>query len=326
MKNVTTSHARRLSSSSSSKFNVNELLARLGLSASSAVSNHAVFAEGRFSAGSGEEFAVINPSTNVKIATVRFGNIQDYERCVVSAMGAKKSWEDTPAPVRGEVIRQLGNNLRVKKKDLGALISLEMGKILAEGEGEVQEFIDICDMATGMSRQVGNMNGTMFPSERRNHTMIETWNPLKGLVGIIPAFNFPHAVFGWNAVISLLCGNAQVVKGAETASLVTIATQRILVDTLVANGVDPAVAALCQGRGSDVGEAMSADPRVELLSFTGSVKTGRRVGERVAARLGKTILELGGNNAVIVMDDADLDMALSSVLFASVGTCGQRCE
>lgn len=220
-------------------------------------------------------------------------------------------------------MRKLGEALRKKKNDLGALIALEMGKIEKEGEGEVQEFVDICDMASGMSRTIPG--GLWLPSERTRHTIVETWNPL-GTVGIITAFNFPNAVFGWNTAISLICGNTQVVKGSESASLVTIATQKILSETLDACGVDPRVAVLCQGHGQNgPGEWMTTDDRLSLISFTGSTAAGKAVSRNVHDRFGRCILELGGNNAMIVMPDADIDVAVRSVLFSAVGTAGQRC-
>jgi len=263
----------------------------------------------------------INPSTGELLAEVRLGDKNDYERCVQGAVNAKKEWQSLPAPHRGDIVRQLGNALRVKKEALGALLSLEMGKIRPEGVGEVQEFIDICDLATGMSRQ---LPGQVLASEREEHALLETWHP-KGVLGIITAFNFPHAVYGWNSAVSLVCGNTQIVKGAETASLVTIATQKILTKVLIENGINPAVATLCQGEGGVVGEAILHDKRVDIVSFTGSTKIGKRVNQVVNDRFGTSVLELGGNNAILVMPSADIEMALRSIVFAAAGTCGQRC-
>lgn len=195
-----------------------------------------------------------------------------------------------------------------------------MGKIKSEGNGEVQEFIDICDMAVGMSRSIG---GKVIPSERPEHMMIEQWNPI-GNVGIISAFNFPCAVYGWNAALALIAGDQIIWKGAETTSLTAIATSKIVADVLDKNGFK-SVAVLCQGTGAVVGEQMIKDKRLPLVSFTGSTKTGRHVSSTVAGRFGRSILELGGNNASIVMPDADLDLAFKGSLFAAVGTCGQRC-
>lgn len=291
-------------------------LAELGLGAQ----NPGVF-DGEAWGGNGPVHSCVNPTTGEVLAEVRFGDKNDYERCVSRAVAAQDAWQRTPAPKRGEVVRLLGNALREKKEALGALLSLEMGKIHSEGMGEVQEFIDICDLACGMSRQ---LPGQVLASERESHTLLETWHPL-GTVGIITAFNFPHAVFGWNACVSLVCGNTQVVKGAESASLVSIATQKILNGVLADCGVDGAVATLCQGEGGVVGEAMLRDERVGLVSFTGSTLVGQHANEVVASRFGRSILELGGNNAVLVMPSADLDMAVRSATFAAAGTAGQRC-
>lgn len=262
-----------------------------------------------------------NPSTGHTLARVQLGDASDYRRCSENAKFAQEEWKNTPAPVRGSIVRQIGDALRKNKEELGVLLSLEMGKIETEALGEVQEFIDICDFACGLSRQ---LPGHVFPSERRNHTLLENWEPL-GTVGIITAFNFPHAVFGWNSAISMVCGNTQVVKGAETASLVSIATQQIIVDVLRKNALNPGIATLCQGYGADVGEAMLHDENVDLVSFTGSTRAGKRAQQVVNDRFGQTLLELGGNNAIVVMPSADINNAIDSVLFAAVGTCGQRC-
>ena len=223
-------------------------------------------------------------------------------------------------PARGEIVRQIGEALREKKGALGSLISLEVGKIKVEGDGEVQEYIDVCDMAVGMSRTIG---GKVLPSERPDHTMIENWNPI-GSMGIISAFNFPCAVSGWNTAIGLITGNTMIWKGSETTSLVTIATSKIVTDVLRQNGFN-SVFTVCQGTGKEVGEKFVHDERLGLVSFTGSTKTGRHVAKEVAGRFGKTILELGGNNAAVIMPDADLDMVLKGSVFAAAGTCGQRC-
>lgn len=220
-------------------------------------------------------------------------------------------------PLRGEIVRQIGDGLRKHKDALGSLLSLEVGKIKSEGLGEVQEFIDICDMAVGMSRTIG---GSVIPSERPDHFMIENWNPL-GNVGIISAFNFPNAVYGWNAAISLMTGNQILWKGAETTSLLCIATNKIVTDVISQHGFG-SVATLCQGTGAEVGEAMIHDERMPLVSFTGSTKTGRHVAQVLAGRFGKSILELGGNNCSIVMPDADLDLAFKGSVFAAAGTAG----
>lgn len=233
----------------------------------------------------------------------------------------RKAWANTPAPARGEVVRKLGLKLREKQEDLGALISLEMGKIKTEGVGEVQEYIDMCDLAVGMSRQ---LPGQVLPSERQDHTMLEVWNPL-GQVGIISAFNFPCAVAGWNTSVSMVCGNTQIWKGASSSSLVTIAQTKLLNEVLAECGFPGSIATMCQGSGATVGQRLIEDKRLNLISFTGSTSIGRGVASTVAGRFGSSILELGGNNAVIVMDDANLDVAIPSVLFAAAGTAGQRC-
>jgi len=272
-------------------------------------------------AASGHEVAAINPSTGETLGIVQFGTKDDFDRCATATKKAQEEWVTTPAPVRGEVVRKIGARLREKKEALAALLSLEMGKIYAEGSGEVQEFIDVCDIACGLSR---SLPGQVVPSERKDHSLMEIWRPL-GTLGIITAFNFPHAVFGWNSGISLVCGNTQIVKGAESASLVTIATQKIVNRVLSESGFSGGIATLCQGEGKVIGDAMCRDWRVDLVSFTGSTQTGKAAQSLVHARHGQTILELGGNNAILVMPSADLELALRSCVFAAAGTCGQRC-
>lgn len=232
----------------------------------------------------------------------------------------KQKWAATPAPLRGEIVRQIGVALREKKDALGALTTLEMGKIRSEGLGEVQEYIDICDMATGMSRTI---SGKVIPSERPEHWMMEVWNPL-GIVGVITAFNFPVAVSGWNTALSLICGDMVLWKPALTTCLVTIAVQRIVAGVLFNHGFK-SVATVCCGDGPDIGDALVNDKRIPLVSFTGSTAVGRAISTKVQARFGKTILELGGNNANIVMPDSDLEIAFNGTVFAAVGTAGQRC-
>lgn len=227
----------------------------------------------------------------------------------------------TPAPARGEIVRQIGDALRAKREALGSLVSLEMGKILSEGIGEVQEFIDICDLATGLSRSI---SGQVIPSERPGHTLLECWNPL-GNVGIITAFNFPCAVLGWNLAISMICGNMHIWKGASSTSLVTVATTKIIAEVFAKNNVPAGVLTTVVGPGRTIGERLINDARLPMISFTGSTSVGERVAEIVHKRFGRTILELGGNNAAVVMDDANLDMALRASVFGAVGTAGQRC-
>jgi aldehyde dehydrogenase family 7 member A1 len=270
--------------------------------------------------GSGELVTSLNPANNEVLGTVRLGTVDEYRSTVAKAKEAWPKWRALPAPQRGEIVRQIGNKLREHKDALGSLISLEMGKIKAEGDGEVQEWIDICDYAAGLSRMI---NGLVMPSERANHTLLERWHPL-GVVGVISAFNFPVAVYGWNAAISMVTGNMTLWKGAPSTSLLSVACTKLVADVLESNGVDGAVCATVCG-GADVGQAMAEDRDVPLVSFTGSTEVGRRVGVAVQQRFGKSILELGGNNAVIVNGDANLDLAVPGVLFASVGTAGQRC-
>eukprot|EP01114_Cavostelium_apophysatum_P023008 TRINITY_DN852_c0_g1_i1.p1 TRINITY_DN852_c0_g1~~TRINITY_DN852_c0_g1_i1.p1 ORF type:complete len:517 (-),score=145.41 TRINITY_DN852_c0_g1_i1:67-1617(-) len=271
--------------------------------------------------GNGSTYTSISPIDNQPIARVTQGTKEDYETAMKAMEGAVEAWQLTPAPRRGDIIRQVGEAIRAKKEPLGKLISLEMGKILKEALGEVQEFIDICEFATGLSR---TFNGLVLPSERPGHFMMEAWHPL-GMIGTITAFNFPLAVCGWNAAIALICGNCQIWKGATTTSLITVATTKIVSEVLVKNGVSGAVFSMICGSGSAIGDLLCNDKRLSLISFTGSTSIGRGISKAVHTRFGRTILELGGNNATIVMDDADLEMALRSVLFAAVGTCGQRC-
>ena len=283
--------------------------------------NHGVF-NGQFVAGEGEVFTSINPATNEKIAQITTGSVKQLEQCIEAMDRAKPKFASLPVPVRGELVRQLGEALRKHKADLGALVSLEMGKIASEGLGEVQEAIDICDYAVGLSRM---LNGSIIPSERPGHFMMERWNPLQGHVAVITAFNFPCAVFFWNAAISLVAGNTQLWKGADSTSLITIACQKIVEDVFKKAGYDTGVSTMIQGPGATVGEAIISDKRFELVSFTGSTKVGHRVSDVVGQRFGKKILELGGNNALIIMNDADQKLALQAALFSAVGTCGQRC-
>jgi len=217
-------------------------------------------------------------------------------------------------------VRQIGEALREKKEALGAVVSMEMGKIKSEGQGEVQEFIDICDMAVGMSRTIA---GKVLPSERPDHWMMEVWNPV-GIVGVITAFNFPVAVCGWNAALALICGDMVLWKPALTTCLTSVAMGKIMTGVLAKHGFN-SVMTVCCGDGPDIGDALVKDPRIPLVSFTGSTKVGRYVAAEVARRFGKSILELGGNNAQIVMPDTDLNIAFEASVFGAVGTAGQRC-
>ncbi|RYZ18531.1 MAG: aldehyde dehydrogenase family protein, partial [Sphingobacteriales bacterium] len=232
---------------------------------------------------------------------------------------AYKEWRNWPAPKRGEIVRQIGDELRKNKNALGSLVSYEMGKSLQEGLGEVQEMIDICDFAVGLSRQ---LYGLTMHSERPQHRMYEQWHPL-GIVGIISAFNFPVAVWSWNAALAWICGNVCVWKPSSKTPLCGIACQKIIAEVLKKNNVPEGVSCLLSGETS--GPLMSEDPRVALVSFTGSTRVGRIVGQTVAGRFGKSILELGGNNAIIVSEHSDLNMVLMGTVFGAVGTAGQRC-
>jgi len=270
--------------------------------------------------GDGEVITSICPANGKAIAQVTQGTMAEYNSAVDKAKAAWEQWADIPAPKRGEIVRQIGDALRQKLKPLGQLVSMEMGKILPEGVGEVQEYVDICDYATGLSRMI---EGKIFPSERPGHVLMENWNPL-GVVGIISAFNFPVAVYGWNNAIALVCGNTMVWKGAPTTSLCSVATTKIVAQVLERNGLPGAICSLCTG-GAEIGNAMSQDSRLPLVSFTGSTHVGNKVGITVQSRFGKSLLELGGNNAIIVADDADLDMVVRATTFACAGTAGQRC-
>ncbi len=262
----------------------------------------------------------LNPSTGEPIATVRTATAEQAERAIGRAHETFHSWRTVPAPRRGELVRELGNALRAKKEALGALVSLEMGKIAIEGQGEVQEMIDICDFAVGLSRQ---LYGLTMASERPSHHLREMWHPL-GVVGIVSAFNFPVAVWSWNSALAAVCGDSMVWKPASDTPLTAIAVQKIC-DEVMEKHDAWGVFNLVIGPGRSVGETLVKDPRVPLISATGSCTMGRRIASVVNDRFGRMILELGGNNALAVMDDADLDLAVRAVLFGAVGTAGQRC-
>ncbi len=262
----------------------------------------------------------LNPSTGRPLGTLARGGRADIEACITAAAEAFPKWRDTPAPRRGELVRLCGEALRARKDELGALVTLEMGKIRAEGLGEVQEMIDIADFSVGLSRQ---LYGLSMHSERPGHRMYEQWHPL-GPVGVVTAYNFPVAVWAWNAFIAAVCGDTVVWKPSSFTPLCAVAVQNIVAPILEDAG-HPGVFTLCVGDADPVGEAILADRRLPLVSATGSVRMGRRVAEVVGQRLGRTLLELGGNNALVILDDADLDLALRAVLFGAVGTAGQRC-
>lgn len=272
-------------------------------------------------AGSGPVLEKRSPIDGSVVGRVRQATGADYDRAVLNARKAFEAWREVPAPKRGEVIRKFGDALRGAKADLGRLVSIETGKILAEGEGEVQEMIDICDFAVGLSRQ---LYGLTIASERPGHRMMEQWHPL-GVVGIISAFNFPVAVWAWNSAIAIVCGDATVWKPSEKTPFTAIACIRIAERVCRECGVNPALFSLVIGDVSAVGSVMASDRRIPLISATGSSRMGRRVGQVVAGRLGRSLLELGGNNAVIVTPSADLKLAARAILFGAVGTAGQRC-
>jgi len=271
--------------------------------------------------GSGPELEVTSPTDGSVIGYVRQVSEEEFDKIVARAHEAFLEWRKVPAPRRGEVVRQLGLALREAKEDLGKLVSLEMGKIQAEGEGEVQEMIDICDFAVGLSRQ---LYGNTMQSERPDHRMFEQWHPL-GVVGVITAFNFPVAVWAWNSALAAVCGDSTLWKPSSNVPLCGVAVTKIAERVCRANDVDPAIFSLAVGKGSNVGEKLLQDKRIPLVSFTGSTNMGTRVAEVVGKRLGRTILELGGNNAIIVTPNANMDLVLPAILFGAVGTAGQRC-
>ncbi len=291
-----------------------ELLQRLGI-----LGQRAGACDGAWINTDGTALTSHNPATGDLLGEVASAGPRDCERVLSAAEARFQSWRMRPAPQRGEVIRQLGNELRKHKHDLGALISAEVGKIHSEGLGEVQEMIDICDFAVGQSRQ---LYGLTMPSERPQHSMSERWHPL-GPVGVITAFNFPMAVWAWNAAIAAVCGDVVVWKPSPNALMCSLAVQRLCNQVMAENDC-AGVFGLLVG-GADIGAWMANEPRLPLISFTGSIPVGRQVAAQVAGRLGRSILELGGNNAVIVMDDADLDLAIRAITFGAVGTAGQRC-
>ncbi len=268
----------------------------------------------------GRTIKSVSPIDGEEIARVRMATAMDLDLIVGKAHEAFLKWRMVPAPKRGEVVRALGEELRRKKEPLGRLVTLEMGKCLQEGMGEVQEMVDICDFAVGLSRQ---LYGLTMHSERPRHRMYEQWHPL-GVVGVISAFNFPVAVWSWNSAIAAVCGDTVVWKPSSDTPLCAVAVQHICNDVMKRFGLE-GILSYVVGPGKEVGEGLLADPRVRLVSATGSTTMGQRVAEVVGRRLGRTILELGGNNAIVVDATADLDLAVRAVLFGAVGTAGQRC-
>ena len=295
-----------------------DILNRLGISA---VNPGAYFGGNAWSDSDGcGVIQAINPSSGELLATVNGASEADYERVLSAASDVFSEWRNVPAPQRGEAVRLCTNALRDNKDALGSLVSLEMGKIKAEGDGEVQEMIDIGDFAVGQSRM---LYGLTMHSERPQHRMYEQWHPY-GIVGVITAFNFPVAVWSWNAFLSAICGNATIWKPSPKGALCCLAVQNIVNQALEAGGF-PSIFLSFMEPGHQLAERLVDDERVNLLSFTGSSAVGRTVGTRVAARMGRSLLELGGNNAIILDPSADLDMAIPAIVFGAVGTAGQRC-
>ena len=282
--------------------------------------NNAGVFDGEWSGG-GAKIDKISPIDGKKLASIGTASDDDYKKTIARAQEAFEKWRKTPGPVRGETVRRLGNALRELKRELGHLVTLETGKILAEGEGEVQEMIDICDLAVGQSRM---LYGLTIQSERPSHRLMEQWHPL-GLVAVISAFNFPVAVWSWNAALAAVCGDSTIWKPSEKTPLTAIAVTKIAERVCRDTGADPAIFSLLIGDRKSVGEKLSSDPRVSLVSATGSVAMGLNVAKAVHGRLGKTIMELGGNNALIVAPTADIEMVTQSIFFGAVGTAGQRC-
>src|SRR5947207_6558318 len=281
--------------------------------------NPGVF-NGKWSGG-GAKIDKISPIDGTKLASIHTASDEDYQKTISRAQEAFEKWRKTPGPVRGDTVRRLGNALRELKHELGQLVTLETGKIIAEGEGEVQEMIDICDLAVGQSRM---LYGLTIQSERPSHRLMEQLHSL-GVVAVITAFNFPVAVWSWNAALAAVCGDATVWKPSEKTPLTAIAVTKIAERVCRETGADPASFTLLMGDRKTVGQKLSADRRIPLISATGSVQMGLNVAQTVHGRLGKTIMELGGNNALIVAPSADLEMATQSIFFGAVGTAGQRC-
>jgi aldehyde dehydrogenase (NAD+) len=296
-------------------FGIKEALQQLGVKD---INNGTSTGSENFS--NGEIIESYSPVDGKLIGKVKATTKEDYEKVMETAGKAFLSFRDMPAPQRGEIVRQFSNKLRELKEPLGKLISYEMGKSLQEGYGEVQEMIDICDFAVGLSRQ---LNGQTMPSERPGHVMREQWHPI-GVVGIISAFNFPVAVWAWNTSLAWICGDVCVWKGSEKVPLCSIACQNIIAGVLKENNLPEGISSIINGD-YNVGEMMSNDTRMPLVSATGSTRMGRIVGTTVAKRFGKSLLELGGNNAIIITPTAELKVVVPGAVFGAVGTCGQRC-
>ncbi len=276
--------------------------------------------DGQWRAGRAGTVDVVNPATGEVLASVGLGDRADYDACVERACDAFRQWRITPPPARGELIRRLGNELRKHKKSLGMLVTLEAGKIVSEGQGEVQEMIDMCDFGVGLSRQ---LYGLTIASERPHHRLFEQWHPL-GPVGIITSFNFPVAVWAWNSAVATVCGDPTLWKPSPRTPLTAIAVMRIC-EPILREFELPGLMTLCLAEGIEPGGWMADDVRLPLISATGSCRMGKALAPRVASRLGRSLLELGGNNAAIVTESADMELVVRAVVFAAVGTAGQRC-
>lgn len=296
-------------------FGIKEALEQLGVSA---INDGTSTGSNSFS--NGEIIESYSPVDGKLIAKVKSTTRADYDKVMDATTSAFKTWRDVPAPQRGEIVRQFSNKLRDLKEPLGKLVSYEMGKSLQEGYGEVQEMIDICDFAVGLSRQ---LNGQTIPSERPGHVMREQWHPI-GVVGIISAFNFPVAVWAWNTALAWICGDVCVWKASEKSLLCSVACQNIIAGILKENNLPEGISCIINGD-HKVGEMMTTDTRMALISATGSTRMGKTVGKTVAERFGKSLLELGGNNAIIITPTADLKVVVPGAVFGAVGTCGQRC-
>ncbi len=297
-------------------YGIQDSLTRLGIKAENFGSS-----TGREWIDTGQEFiSSFSPADGKEIGKIQISDFETYNKVITEAENAFSVWRLIPAPKRGEIVRQIGNGLREVKSDLGKLVSYEMGKSLQEGLGEVQEMIDICDFAVGLSRQ---LYGLTMHSERFNHRMYEQWHPI-GIVGIISAFNFPVAVWSWNSMLAWVCGNVCVWKPSEKAPLSALACQNIVSKVLEVNNLPEGISCLIIGD-YNVGEYISKDKRIPLVSATGSTRMGKQVGKAVGERLGRSLLELGGNNAIIISEHADLEIAIRGALFGAVGTAGQRC-
>jgi len=299
------------------QFGIRDALQKLGMQAL----NDGICTGTRWIAGTGDPITSFSPADGTEITRIKQATLDDYKAVVKTAKSAFLKWRKFPAPARGEIVRQIGLELRKYKEPLGKLVSYEMGKIYQEGLGEVQEMIDICDFAVGQSRQ---LYGFTMHSERKAHRMYDQYHPL-GIVGVVSAFNFPVAVWSWNAMLALVCGDVVLWKPSSKVLLCAVAVHKIIAKVLKENNVPEGVVNLVATSSKYLGDELFSDPDIPLISFTGSTKVGKKAGGLIGSRLGKAILELGGNNAIIVTENANLEMAMRAIVFGAVGTCGQRC-